>query len=171
MKRCVLQIAMIGLTIVTIAVLLGGGSLAHADQPLPQHVPGAPPGPTPTADIVPDSQVDSLIDGRFSPQEHAIIRQAFLSVPPDRRAGGLMFRSIDGKFHASSCDLLAFEIHQQLLRAGLTVATPEGTFTEPLVQSSDYPGAKSCGIAIPARGGIEEVTPTPLSTSPSAHLS
>jgi hypothetical protein len=132
------------LILVLIVGLFCDRSVAHAD-----------PSPMPAARVVPDSQVDSIIDPRFSPQEHAIIRQSLLSLRPEQRALGFILRTMDGKIHASSCDLLAFEIHEQLIRAGLTIWTPEGPSIQPLVRSLDYPAATSCGIQIPASGRIE----------------
>jgi hypothetical protein len=149
------------ITILTASLFCGSSVMGDAD-----------PTPAPAVRVVPDSQVDSLIDPRFSPQERAIVRQILLRMRPEQRARGFILRDGEGKFHASSCDLLAFEIHEQLLRAGLTVYTPDGPYTQPLVRSVNYPAAASCGISIPATGRINEATPVPSlapSSAPSPH--
>jgi hypothetical protein len=143
------------LVIVLIVVLFCVRSVAHAD-----------PTPTPTPRVVPDSQVDSIIDPRFSPQEHAIIKQSLLSLRPDQRTRGFILRTIDGKIHASSCDLLGFEVHEQLIRAGLAISTPDGTYVQPLVRAANYPAAVSCGIQIPASGRIDKSQVMPEETPP-----
>lgn len=73
-----------------------------------------------------------------------------LALSPSQRARGVIFRTLDGKFHATTCELLAFELHEQLERAGQTIATPQGPFTQPPVRLSDYPGAADCGLTIPS---------------------
>jgi hypothetical protein len=145
------------LVIVLILVLFFDRSIAYSD-----------PTPTPTPRAVPDSQVDSIIDPRFSPQEHAIIKQSLLSLRPDQRTRGFILRTIDGKIHASSCDGLAFEVHEQLIRAGLAIATPDGTDVQPLVRAANYPAAASCGIQIPASGRIDKSHAVPEETPSSA---
>jgi hypothetical protein len=144
------------LILVLIVVLFCDRSVAHAD-----------PAPTPTPRVVPDSQVDSIIDPRFSPQEHAIVRRSLLSLRPEQRIHGFILRTIDGKIHASSCDALAFEVHEQLIRAGLSISTPDGTYVQPLIRAANYPAAASCGIRIPASGRIDKSQAMPEETPPS----
>jgi hypothetical protein len=70
-----------------------------------------------TIRIVPDSQVDSVIDPNLSPSEHAIVKEALLAVPPSERANGIIVETPDGSLHASSRALFAFEQQQQLQHA------------------------------------------------------
>jgi len=77
-----------------------------------------------TPQVIPDSRIDVIIDPSLAPREREIMHNALLAVPPSMRSHGAILRSLDGRFHATSRGLLAFEVEQQRIHEAIPVNVP-----------------------------------------------
>jgi hypothetical protein len=91
----------------------GPGPLGISETPSIQRSAADIAKSPPSNREIPDSHVDSIIDPRLSATERALIRTELLSLPPTRRASGFIVRTLDGKLHASSPQLLQSSMQAQ----------------------------------------------------------